>query len=212
MTDISPQLYQRMLSHIAKVQNDYDMFLRVRCAPPFAIAQGMDSSPPGIMSVGCLAGTYYCRITPEGLVTPCPYLPIELGSVKKDHLARIWKTSKVLVRLQNPMLKGRCGRCEHAAVCGGCRARAYAVKGGYLAEDPWCLHRPMGGAPEDVKDRKVVWSEEAEKRNRMARVPPFLRSVIAKRVELYAAEKGVREVTPEILREVRERWMDREWG
>ncbi len=28
------------------------------------------------------------------------------------------------------------------AVCGGSRARAWAVTGDYLAEDPSCVHRP----------------------------------------------------------------------
>ncbi|MDH3359763.1 MAG: radical SAM/SPASM domain-containing protein, partial [Desulfobulbaceae bacterium] len=38
--------------------------------------------------------------------------------------------------------KGRCGSCEYVNVCGGCRARAYAVSGDYMAEEPFCNHTP----------------------------------------------------------------------
>ena len=38
--------------------------------------------------------------------------------------------------------KGRCGSCEYVTVCGGCRARAYAVKGDYLEEEPFCGYIP----------------------------------------------------------------------
>jgi MoaA/NifB/PqqE/SkfB family radical SAM enzyme len=27
-------------------------------------------------------------------------------------------------------------------VCGGCRARAYATTGDYLAEEPYCVYKP----------------------------------------------------------------------
>jgi MoaA/NifB/PqqE/SkfB family radical SAM enzyme len=36
-------------------------------------------------------------------------------------------------------LKGRCGHCTYKYICGGCRARAYAYYGDYLAPDPGCI-------------------------------------------------------------------------
>ena len=39
-------------------------------------------------------------------------------------------------------LKGRCGVCEYRKVCGGCRARAYALQGDVFAEEPYCAHQP----------------------------------------------------------------------
>ena len=35
-------------------------------------------------------------------------------------------------------LTGACGACSYRWACGGSRARAYAVNGSYLAEDPLC--------------------------------------------------------------------------
>jgi len=39
-------------------------------------------------------------------------------------------------------LVGRCGRCEFRSVCGGSRARAYAVTGDVYAEEPACAYQP----------------------------------------------------------------------
>ena len=39
-------------------------------------------------------------------------------------------------------LGGKCGRCEFRKVCGGSRARAHAVTGDVLAEDPSCTYQP----------------------------------------------------------------------
>ena len=38
--------------------------------------------------------------------------------------------------------KGNCGHCEYLNVCGGCRARAYAMSGDYLAAEPFCSYQP----------------------------------------------------------------------
>ncbi|MFQ6117742.1 MAG: radical SAM/SPASM domain-containing protein, partial [Candidatus Bipolaricaulia bacterium] len=40
---------------------------------------------------------------------------------------------------------GKCGKCEFKGVCGGSRARAYAMTGDYLQNDPLCPYRPGGG-------------------------------------------------------------------
>ena len=35
MTDIYPRLYERMLSYIAQIQDEYEMLVRARCAPHY---------------------------------------------------------------------------------------------------------------------------------------------------------------------------------
>ncbi len=37
---------------------------------------------------------------------------------------------------------GKCHDCRYQALCGGCRARAYAATGSFLAEEPFCSYRP----------------------------------------------------------------------
>ena len=39
-------------------------------------------------------------------------------------------------------LKGKCGECEFREICGGSRARAYAMTGDMFAEEPGCVYQP----------------------------------------------------------------------
>ncbi|MEM1674772.1 MAG: radical SAM protein [Candidatus Bathyarchaeia archaeon] len=89
---------------------------------------------------GCGAGRLYCAIQPNGLVTPCVFMPIVVGDLRRQPLKEIWLNSQVMNDLRDrSKLRGRCGRCEYKYVCGGCRARAYAYHGDYLAPDPGCI-------------------------------------------------------------------------
>jgi len=89
---------------------------------------------------GCGAGRLYCAIQPNGLVTPCVFMPIVVGDLRKQSLREIWLNSKVMNELRDrELLEGRCGHCEYKYICGGCRARAYAYYGDYLAPDPGCI-------------------------------------------------------------------------
>ena len=93
---------------------------------------------------GCGAGRIYMAIQPDGIVTPCVFLPIPVGNLKKDRLEDIWRKNKVINDLKDKdLLKPPCGECEYRYVCGGCRARAYAYFGDYLARDPGCLRGAM---------------------------------------------------------------------
>jgi radical SAM protein with 4Fe4S-binding SPASM domain len=40
--------------------------------------------------------------------------------------------------------RGKCHSCQYRQVCGGCRARAYALTGDVLAADPICPYEPAG--------------------------------------------------------------------
>ncbi|MEM1515649.1 MAG: radical SAM protein [Candidatus Bathyarchaeia archaeon] len=89
---------------------------------------------------GCGAGRLYCAIQPNGLVTPCVFMPIVVGDLRRQSLKEIWQNSQVMNNLRDRgKLKGRCGSCEYKYVCGGCRARAYAYYEDYLAPDPGCI-------------------------------------------------------------------------
>jgi AdoMet-dependent heme synthase len=158
--DITPQMYEDMItSTLAKIQK-YKLNVKPSCAPKFmrvAKEQKVDMSR---WVRGCMAGLYYCRIYPSGEVTPCPYLPLNLGNIRERSFKDIWFNSEVFKSLRDfDKLKGKCGQCEHREACGGCRARAYGVtteqmdfcgalheptelQGNYLAEDPWCVYQP----------------------------------------------------------------------
>jgi AdoMet-dependent heme synthase len=92
---------------------------------------------------GCLAGTGVCFISHQGEVFPCGYLPALAGDLRKQSFAGIWNDSRVFAQLRNDdNLKGKCGCCEFRHICMGCRARAYAATGDFLAEEPFCVYEP----------------------------------------------------------------------
>lgn len=101
---------------------------------------------------GCGAGRIYAAIQPDGKVTPCVFLPIVVGDLRKESFRKIWLESKVMRELRDKdLLKPPCGECPYRYICGGCRARAYSYFGDYLAADPGCL-------------RGMLVSKEAEKK------------------------------------------------
>jgi radical SAM protein with 4Fe4S-binding SPASM domain len=106
------------------------------------------------MTRGCLAGTSVCFVSNEGRVYPCGYLPVSAGDTRVQRFKDIWTRSEVFEQLRDPhALQGKCGQCRYDAICGGCRARAYADTGSFLAEEPFCTYRPdldrRGSTPEE---------------------------------------------------------------
>ena len=95
------------------------------------------------MTRGCLAGTSVCFVSNLGEVYPCGYLPVAAGDTRTERFADIWNHSPLFTLLRDPgALEGKCGECRYEAICGGCRARAYAETGSFLAEEPFCTYRP----------------------------------------------------------------------
>jgi len=152
VVDISPEMYEALIREILRLRAERDLSIRPTCAPQYVrIASTMDL-PVAEGERGCIAGIRYCRIDPGGEVTPCPYLPLGLGNIRKTSFAEIWNGSEVFRNLRSgDALTGKCGACEYRSACGGCRARAYGLTeegsqaGDYLAEDPWCLYEPESG-------------------------------------------------------------------
>jgi len=57
--------------------------------------------------------------------------------------AEIWEKADVFQALRDDdALKGKCGCCEFRHVCMGCRARAYAATGDFMASEPFCVYQP----------------------------------------------------------------------
>lgn len=89
---------------------------------------------------GCGAGRIYAAIQPNGDVTPCVFLPIVVGNVRRKSFTEIWRESTLFKKLRDrDLLKGACGKCPYKYICGGCRARGYAYYGDVLAPDPGCI-------------------------------------------------------------------------
>lgn len=82
-------------------------------------------------------------ISHVGEVYPSGFLPLTAGNVREKSLKDIYNSSEIFKDLKNPdRLKGKCGKCEFRRICGGSRARAYAMTGDYLQEEPRCTYVP----------------------------------------------------------------------
>ena len=78
-----------------------------------------------------------------GEVFPSGFLPMSAGNVRRQPLAEIYQHSPLFVALRDTSrLQGKCGACEFRNVCGGSRARAFALTGDPFAEEPCCVYEP----------------------------------------------------------------------
>jgi len=88
-------------------------------------------------------GRGFVFISHTGEIYPSGYLPVSGGNVRTDSLVDVYRDSSLFQTLREPAANvGKCGRCEYHKVCGGSRARAYAVTGNYLEGDPRCCYQP----------------------------------------------------------------------
>jgi radical SAM protein with 4Fe4S-binding SPASM domain len=82
-------------------------------------------------------------VSHRGEVCPSGFLPLVAGNVRRDPLIEIYREASLFRKLRNAdELKGKCGRCEYRTVCGGSRARAFALTGDPFAEEPLCSYQP----------------------------------------------------------------------
>jgi AdoMet-dependent heme synthase len=205
--DLTPAEYEITLQEIAILQkNSKGILVQTRCTPHFKrILYQLDSSSPytraaGYDGGGCLAASHYCRITPKGELTPCPYMELSAGNIRDHGFWNLWDNSVLFKSMRNPnLLEGRCGGCEYKLMCGGCRARALA-EDNLMAEDPNCVYIPNGGsviqAQQILLNDSVEWTPEAKER--LSNLPLFLRPVVKRKLEARAKAEGV-PVTPELM-------------
>ena len=234
VSDITPAQYDEVLASLYAIQGKYQgrMLVNAKCAPHYIKTVLEHGRQPGTGNEsaeahpirtysggagGCPAGTHYMGIRPNGDVTPCPYLPLFAGSLRRASLSDLWTSSELFTGIrERTSLGGRCGECEMNGHCGGCRARAYGMTGDVMAEDPLCTHTPgkYAGSPLLVLRKPAIeygpaaaatiaWDAAAEER--MKKIPAFVRGMVVKAVEDTCRRKGVERVTVEELEKIRER-------
>ena len=206
-SDISPLRYEQTLKDIIKAQEQHDdLIIRARCAPHYKrVAHQLDPQSKlnqisGREGDGCIAGIHYARITHDGNVTACPYIEDSVGSIRNENFNSIWSDASDFKLLREPVLEGRCGRCEYQKLCGGCRARPVAEGNGLMGGDDFCTYVSNGKTliqPLQDLQKNINWSVEADKR--LQRIPSFIRKMVKKRAETYVVEQGETEVTVEHL-------------
>ena len=114
----------------------------VETAPTHCVVRG-DAITTAIAEFigGCGAGRIYAAIQPDGVVTPCVFMPIAVGNLRAKSFRELWYGDRLMMSLRDKgLLRGFCGRCPYRNVCGGCRSRAYAYFDDPLGPDPGCIY------------------------------------------------------------------------
>lgn len=222
-SDLSRSQYDAVLQSLYRIQKKYTsrMLVNAKCAPHYVrTLLDKDPSSPFVKTYkggagGCPAGTQYLGIRPNGDVTPCPYLPVFGGNLRKETLKKVWSESDLFLAIrERNSLGGRCGECELNTYCGGCRARAFGTSGDLLAEDPLCSYQPgqhtqtvqvLQPAVEYGESQQESMEWDSEARQRMERIPAFVRGMVIKRVEEHCRNQDISRVTVTQLNEIRSR-------
>lgn len=138
---------ERALRRLALMRAGLPMRVKVTAAPAIRRIEdqlaeaGRLPPPPRPLPVN--DGRGFMFIAHDGTVAPSGFLPLAAGSARVASPVTIYRDSPLFRALRDPRrLKGRCGRCRWRDVCGGSRARAFALTGDPLAEEPTCPHRP----------------------------------------------------------------------
>ncbi len=153
---ISKEDYEKILNwHYEMEKEEKELLVRPTCAPMYYRIFMQRAKEEGIKferrnlsfstggSKGCIAGQLIALINHKGDVYPCSYFPLSAGNIYEKSFKEIWEESELFKKLRDfKSYKGKCGACEYINVCGGCRARAYAMTGDYLDEEPFCSYVP----------------------------------------------------------------------
>jgi radical SAM protein len=82
-------------------------------------------------------------VSHTGMVYPSGFMAIACGKFPDKSIVDIYQNSEVFQALRDPdRFEGKCGVCEYRQICGGSRARAFALTRNPIASEPDCVYRP----------------------------------------------------------------------
>ena len=154
--DVPAAEQERVLRWLYRLQRHSPFPVKQICAPHFRRVEAQSARvrrerrPARItprltaMSRGCLAGNGFAFVSHVGDVCGCGFLPLSVGNVRERPFSELYLHAPLFDAFRDPSrLGGDCGACEYRALCGGCRARAYAATGDPLGEEPDCAYEPV---------------------------------------------------------------------
>ena len=154
--EITPEQYEQTLQWLSSRRSQTKMQLRVTCAPHYQRIIRQNPSPDESEenptpahsqspAAGCMGGKSFAFISHLGKVQICGFLELEAGDLTQNNFdfEQIWNESELFHQIRDVRsYHGKCGYCPYRRLCGGCRARAYALTDDYLASEPFCIYQP----------------------------------------------------------------------
>jgi len=89
-----------------------------------------------------------CSCRTSAMSIRADVLPIHAGNIRETPLQDIYRNAPIFNRCAIQQARRQCGACEYKEICGGSRARAYAVTGDPLAQEPCCIYQPKNWDPQ----------------------------------------------------------------
>ncbi|MCC7535007.1 MAG: TIGR04053 family radical SAM/SPASM domain-containing protein, partial [Deltaproteobacteria bacterium] len=96
------------------------------------LRDGIGRAPRGVND-----GAGMVFVSHVGDVYPSGFLPVPVGNVRRTPLPTLYREHPFMQALRDPTrLTDKCGACPFKRICGGSRARAWAMTGNPFAPDP----------------------------------------------------------------------------
>ncbi|MEN6457399.1 MAG: radical SAM protein [Thermoguttaceae bacterium] len=140
---IRPAEYESVFAELWRQSQRQPYAIRTTEAPHYRrfLLQQPGGAPLSSLGVGDGRGVMF--ISHTGEIFPAGFLPLCCGRFPAESVVDIYQHHAMFVALRDPdSFKGRCGVCEYRHICGGSRARAYALTGDFLETDPDCVYTP----------------------------------------------------------------------
>ena len=155
---MSPEQHEETFNWVVSQRADWPFMSKTTLGQPFrrvAIQRRLGAEGRNVedMSPSEVRGMWPGPVTNDGKgiffvshmgnVYPSGFLPYRAGNVRTDDPVALYRNAPIFRSLRDPAsLKGKCGECPFNRVCGGSRARAYAMTGDPLGAEPCCPYVP----------------------------------------------------------------------
>jgi radical SAM protein len=111
---------------------------------PLAGPGGRPDSGGHRAPLGVWDGRGVMFVSQIGEIFPAGFLPLCCGRFPEDSVVDVYQNHPTFRALRDPdLFQGKCGICDYRRICGGSRARAYAVTGDALESEPDCVYEPV---------------------------------------------------------------------
>ena len=86
-------------------------------------------------------------VSHTGEIYPAGFLPLVCARLPQASVVETYQTHPIFRALRDAdQFRGKCGYCEYRWICGGSRARAFAVTGNAWESEPDCVYVPATAA------------------------------------------------------------------
>jgi len=145
---LSPGATEEVLGWLFEMDQAGPISVRETCAPQ-AVRIWHQGGRVGSKPSGCMGGKGFVFISHTGVLQPCGFLDVPSGDLRSFNFdfKEAYLHSPVFNDLKkSDQFGGGCGGCGFRDDCSGCRARAYAATGDYMAAETSCEIARGGGS------------------------------------------------------------------